>query len=417
MKNIEIKNLIQSKTINDGDHIVVDLDKSHDSFIVEAETGREYLDLSTQFASQALGWNHPRLLAIKEKLGRIALHKIANPDFYTQELAEFLEILSRHAIDFSKFFLVEGGSCGVNFSIAACCDYRAKKLKLTDTECNNLNVVHFTKSFSGRCGYPLSITNTSPNKVAFFPKFSWTRVSTPSITFPINLEQVQSLENQALLEIENAFKKNNVAAVVLESILGEGGDLHLRPEFFQQLRQLTTKYDIMLILDEVQSGCMITAKMWAYQHFGIVPDCLAFGKKFGTAGFCSTNKIDEVPDNVFRTPSRISSTFGGNLVDMVRSTAILQAIDEDNLQQNVIDVGSYLLDKLHNVDGIENVRGRGLMIAFDLPTTERRDQVLNKIKERASILPCGDKSIRLRPHLTFTKENADLAIEIIKNSI
>ena len=112
---------------------------------------------------------------------------------------------------------------------------------------------------------------------------------------------------------------------------------------------------------------------------------------------------------MFNVSSRINSTWGGNIVDMVRFCHIIDAIENDDLVQNAKTVGEYLLGKLVVVDGISNVRGKGLMIAFDLPDEKSRDKMMELLSENMIALKCGSKSIRLRPHLTFSKEDADFA--------
>ena len=172
----------------------------------------------------------------------------------------------------------------------------------------------------------------------------------------------------------------------------------------------------MLILDEVQTGLGITGEMWAYEHFDVVPDMMCFGKKTQVCGFCSTDRIDEIENNVFNTSGRINSTWGGNIVDMFRFSYIIDAIIDQNLIDNAKTVGKYLLNNLINIDYIDNVRGRGLMIAFDLPDTESRDRMMTILSKDMLALKCGEKSIRLRPHLTFDKNDAEAATYFIQKA-
>ena len=157
--------------------------------------------------------------------------------------------------------------------------------------------------------------------------------------------------------------------------------------------------------------------MWAYEHFGVIPDMMCFGKKTQVCGFCSTERIDERNYNVFNTSSRINSTWGGNIVDMVRFQYIVEAIKEYSLVENARDVGIHLLSNLIKIKQIQRVRGRGLMLAFDLESTERRDEVVSKLQDKMLVLKCGTKSIRLRPALTFSKEDADLASNYIEDAV
>lgn len=412
-----IHDIIKKHTIGDGESIIIDPHQSCGVHIIDARDGKKYLDCSSQFASMTIGWNHPKMEPIITKLGKTALHKYANSDFYSQELAEFIETFASIAPDFKYFFFIEGGTLGVENALKAAFDWKAKKLKLQECEVNNLDVIHLKQSFHGRSGYALSLTNTIPNKIALFPKFNWTRILNPKTNHLFGEGKVVHDEEFSLCQAEEALKSNLVAAIILETIQGEGGDNHFTPRYFAALRKLADKYESMLILDEVQTGVGLTGKMWAYEHFGIVPDMISFGKKTQVCGFASTGRIDSVPDNVFHVPSRINSTWGGNIVDMVRFTAIAKIIQEDNLVQNAAIVGEYLLNQLRQLPVISCPRGQGLMIAFDLDTPELRNIILEKIQKKMTALPCGERSIRLRPHLIFSKENADEAMTYIHEAI
>lgn len=416
---MEVHDVMRQYTIGDGEHIVIDRNLSRGSYMVDARSGKRYLDCASQFASQALGWNHAKLNDKVEHLGRAALHKYANSDYYSTDLAEFVETFANITPDFHYHFFVEGGTLGVENAIKAAFDWKAQKLGLDEDEVNKLDVIHLKQAFHGRSGYTLSLTNTVPNKTARFPKFEWSRVHNPKIHFPINEAEVEESEVKSINQILTALARNagKTAAIILESIQGEGGDNHFRPEYFQKLRQIATEQDVMLILDEVQTGMGMTGHLWCYQHYGIIPDMIAFGKKTQVCGFCSTNRIDEVESNVFHVSSRINSTWGGNIVDMVRCKYIIDIMLEDGLVANAANVGNYFLKKLRELPRISNVRGKGLFIAFDLESDGSRNDVMNKIRQEMTCLPCGERSIRLRPHLTFSNEEADEAVEIIAKSI
>ncbi|RMF64920.1 MAG: aminotransferase class III-fold pyridoxal phosphate-dependent enzyme, partial [Calditrichaeota bacterium] len=206
-------------------------------------------------------------------------------------------------------------------------------------------------------------------------------------------------------------------------IQGEGGDNHFRKEFFQQLRTLADENDIMLMLHTMQTVMVPTGKMWCYEHFGVQPDMVAFGKKTQVCGFMCSKRIDEAENNVFHESSRINSTWGGNLVDMVRFRKYLEVIVTEKLVENAAQVGRYFLDELRNLAGefpgqITNVRGRGLMLAFDLPDGERRDAFLRVAYQHGMIaLGCGPRSIRFRPALNFSRELVDEAIRVTRETL
>ena len=273
------------------------------------------------------------------------------------------------------------------------------------------------------------MTNTfNLDKTKYFTKFDWPRVINPKITFPLNnqnLQKVKDLEKQAISEIENAVSKNpdDIAGLIIEPIQGEGGDNHFRKEFFLELRRLCDKYEMMFIIDEIESGVGLTAKMWAHDHFDFKPDILAFGKKTQVCGIMVNDRVDEIKDNVFNVSSRINSTWGGNLVDMVRCQKYLEVIDEENLIKNAEVQGKRLLDRLEEIEQkypnkISNARGLGLMCAFDLPTPEKRDDLRKRLYSNGLvILGCGATTIRFRISLIISSEEIDKIIEILDKTL
>lgn len=413
----DVHAIMKRHTIGDGESIVVDFERSQGTHMVDAITGQSYLDLASQFASMPLGWNHHKLNERCANIAKYVPHKIANSDFYSAPLAEFVRTFAGIAPQFQHFFFVEGGTLGVENALKAAFDWKLKKCGVGESYANSLDVIHLEQAFHGRSGYTLSLTNTVPNKTALFPKFHWSRIKNPKIHFPLVESEVARVEETSLRQAEEALKTNRVAAIILETIQGEGGDNHFSPDYFAALRELADKYDAMLILDEVQAGVGLTGKMWAFEHFGIIPDMIAFGKKTQVCGFASTTRIDEVSDNVFQQSSRINSTWGGNIIDMMRFTHIAQIINEDRLLDQAAIVGDYFLKQLYEVPRISNVRGRGLMLAFDLESPEDRNRAIGNMQKRMTVLPCGERSIRLRPHLIFSMANVDEAIDIIRHAV
>ena len=396
MSNSSVINKISKHVLVDGFHIAVDHRGSHGSYIKDLD-GNEYLDCYSQFASQPLGWNHPALIKAKEELGVVAMHKIANSDMYTEEYATFVEKFSGITPDFKNYFFIDGGALAVENALKAAFDWKAKKLGISsDEDINTLDVFHLGNAFHGRTGYTLSLTNTTPEKTDLFPKFKWNRI--------FSMEDVEELMH------------DRVAAMIVEPIQGEGGDNHLVPELFPLMRKWADDNETMLIFDEVQTGVGLTGKMWCYEHFGMIPDMICFGKKTQVCGFCSTERIDEIEDNVFTQSGRINSTWGGNIVDMVRFSYIMDAIEEESLVDNADVVGRYLENSLSDIDGVSNVRGMGLMIAFDLDTTELRDKMVSILQSNMLVLNSGTHSIRLRPALTFSLEDADKASSYIREA-
>jgi L-lysine 6-transaminase len=408
----------------DGFHVVIDPEKSNGSWIVDSENDRGYLDCYSQFASQALGWNHRSFLAKdRKRLQMVANCKLANSDMYSDVYCDFVDTFASIAPDFKHFFFIEGGAMGVENALKAAFDWKTQiHPHCQEGDGNGMQVIHLADAFHGRSGYTLSLTNTGEIKTKWFPKFTWPRVpNPPKIHFPVIQEETQRLEeaeHNSLGWIEHYLMLGGVAAIIMETIQGEGGDNHFRPEFFQGIRKLADKYQAMFILDEVQCGMGLTGKWWAYEHMGVVPDMICFGKKSQVCGFCSTERIDEAPNNVFKQSGRINSTWGGNIVDMERARLIIEIMKEEDLVGNAAEVGLYFLDRLIEIPEITNVRGRGLMLAFDLPSTVRRNNVIDKLQDDGLLaLKSGCRSIRFRPALTFTKNDVDIAILLLKKAL
>lgn len=416
----------------DGFDIVIDLKKSHGSYIVDARDGRQYLDFFTFVASLPVGFNHPRMTSpdFLEKLANVAVNKPSNSDIYTAEEAEFVETFARVAMPdyLPHLFLVEGGALAVENCLKAAFDWKVRKnFARGYKEEKGKQVIHFRQCFHGRSGYTLSLTNTDPVKTDLYPKFSWPRVYNPAVRFPLNEEnllRVMRDEETSIEQIKQAFRtsKDDIAAIIIEAVQGEGGDNHFRGEFFQALRQLADENEAMLIIDEVQTGVAMTGKMWAHQHF-VEPDMIAFGKKMQVCGVLCGRRIEQVKDNVFVVPSRLNSTWGGNLTDMVRAQRYLEIIEEENLVENARTVGAHLVARLVELsdafpDIVSNARGLGLFAAFDVATPDLRAKVRTRCLDKGLIiLPSGERSIRFRPPLNATEQEIDEGMEIIRRSI
>jgi L-lysine 6-transaminase len=417
--------VLQNNILVDGFHIVIDLEKSHGCVMVDALEGKEYLDCYTYFATLPIGHNHPKMQdeGFRQSLMTAALSNPANSDVYSREFAGFVDTFREIAVpdEFRYLFFVAGGALAVENAMKAAFDWKAQKNRAKGIDGGGDKILHFREAFHGRSGYTLSVTNTEPTKTRDFPKLDWPRVSNPKVHFPLDDEAVAGAEDLAVNEIENAFAKDphGIAAILIEPIQGEGGDNHFRAEFFQKLRDLADKHEALLIFDEVQTGMGVTGKMWAYQHSGVTPDLISFGKKTQVCGVMSTTRIDEVEGNVFHVSSRINSTWGGNLVDMVRGARYLQIIREEGLVENAARVGQVFKQALEDLQAdfrqVSNVRGRGLFLAFDLPDRDVRDQVRQACWDAGfATLPCGPRSIRFRPSLTFSVADVEKGVGILR---
>ena len=427
---LAVRDILGRHLLTDGYPIVLDMEGSRGARLRDAATGREYVDFFTFYASNPLGMNHPGLAGdseaaqgFRERLMDAALNKVANSDVYTPHFARFVETFSRVGIpdELPHAFFVSGGALAVENALKVAFDWKVRKNKLKGYSGDRGSMVlHFKEAFHGRSGYTMSLTNTDPNKVAHYPKFDWPRISNPKVRGG----SLEEREAQALAEAKQAFldHPDEIAAVIIEPIQGEGGDNHFRPGFLQALRHLADEEEALLVFDEVQTGVGLTGSFWAYQAIGVTPDVLAFGKKTQVCGILASRRIDEVDDNVFQKSSRINSTWGGNLVDMVRFDRILEVIEAEDLVGNAARQGERLMERLRGLEarfeGVTDARGRGLFCAFDLPDTETRDAVRDAAYEGGlMILGCGPRSIRFRPALTISEADLDAGLDILERAL
>jgi L-lysine 6-transaminase len=428
----QVFDVLRKSMLVDGFHLVMDLDRSKGSWIVDARDGKRYLDFYTFFATAPLGHNHPRLTdpCFMHKLGAIAVNKPANSDIYTTAFAEWVATFRAHAAPdyLPHLFWIDGGALAVENTLKAAFDWKVRKNLAAGKGEKGTKVLHFREAFHGRSGYTLSLTNTAdPRKHMYFPKFDWPRIVNPKVTFPLEgavLAQVEAVEREAEAQILAALAKDpdEIACLIVEPIQGEGGDNHFRPEFLQRLRQLADEHEFLLIFDEVQTGFGATGKWWAHEHFGVKPDIIAFGKKTQVCGIAAGPRLDEV-ESVFQVPSRINSTWGGNLVDMVRATRIVEVMVEERLVDHCLTQGQRLLQGLQAIhrdfpEHTFNPRGKGLFCAMDLATPELRSAVISKSLELGMIvLSTGHQGLRFRPALNLSTEDLDLGLDLLRQSI
>jgi len=428
----EVHSTLARTMLVEGYSLVLDLEKSHGQWISDALTGKKYLDFFTFYASRPVGFNHPKLREpdYLHKLLLAARAKPSNCDMYTTLYAEFADRFEKIALGpgMTHAFFVDGGALGVENALKAAFDWKARKNLAAGKEPKPGRVLHFTHAFHGRSGYTLSLTNThDPRKTMYFPKFDWPRVPSPALRFPIDAQSLAAtiqVENAALAEIDRSWVKNgeDIACIIIEPIQAEGGDRHFRPEFLRALRKICDDREALLVFDEVQTGMGGTGTMWMYEQIDVRPDLVAFAKKAQTGGMMAGKRLDEV-DSVFKVKSRISSTFGGNLVDYTRCARYLEIIQSENLLANARTQGAYLMkgvDRLVNKHAprLSAARGRGLLIAFDAPDTAMRDKIIDRCKDELFlVLPCGDRSVRLRPALDITTQDCDEALTRLEKAL
>ncbi|MGH8099652.1 MAG: L-lysine 6-transaminase [Chthoniobacterales bacterium] len=425
----EILETIEQHVLLDGFKIVVDLEKSRGPYLYNAVDNRRLIDLYGFFGSLTVGFNHPHFDEpdVQRDLFQAAKVKIANSDVYSRGYAEFVETFERVVglPPLERYLFIEGGAMAVENCLKAAMDWKVRKNMAAGHGERGTQILHFRHAFHGRSGYTMSLTNTDPRKTDLFAKFDWPRVSCPHIDFSLPESEreadVIAREAKGEREIRDFIDKRkiDICAIIIEPIQGEGGDNHFRGEWLRKLRQICDENEILLIFDEVQCGVGVTGRNWCCEHFDVLPDLMAFGKKAQVCGVMAGPRLDEVKDNAFRLSSRLNSTWGGNYTDMVRSTHFLRIIEQEHLVENAAKVGAYLLEQLRELEreepAITAARGRGLFLAFDLPNPKTREEFWRGFFELGVLtLRSGESSIRFRPALDLTADVVDEAMELMR---
>ncbi|RCW43709.1 L-lysine 6-transaminase precursor [Halopolyspora algeriensis] len=412
--------------------IVVDLDGGEGCRLRDLRDGTEYLDMTMFFSSAPLGHGHPGLREpdFEAALVRASRVKPANPDFATVEQARFAETLKRVFGDpeLPLLFFIEGGGPAVENALKIAFDWKTKCNAARSIPVRGCRAMHLQHAFHGRTGYTMSLTNTDPTKVRDYPVFDWPRIPSPAVDPDTGWDHPELLpaERTALEAAEAALQRygHEIACFVYEPIQGEGGDRHLRPEFLRAMQELCREHGVLTIADEVQTGGGITGCAWAYQALGLEPDLVAFGKRVQVCGVMGGRRVLDIADNAFREGSRISSTWGGGLVDMVRATRILETVESEDLLPHTRRMGEILLAELRGLaeefpSVLGHPRGRGLMCAVDFPDSALRDRAITIARERhhTLFLPSGPRSLRWRPALSVRQEELTDAVQALRKTL
>ena len=283
-----------------------------------------------------------------------------------------------------------------------------------------LSIMSFKTAFHGRLFGSLSTTRSKPIHKLDIPAFDWPQATFPKLKYPLeeHAEENAKAEAESLAEVEHLIKNYHIppCAVIVEPIQSEGGDNHASPAFFRGLREITAKHNVLLIVDEVQTGVGATGKFWAHEHWDLPspPDMVTFSKKAQTAGYYFGN-----PELRPNKPSRQLNTRMRDPARALLFRAIIDEVQRLNLVENTAKVGDYLFGKLEGLakkypGQFENLRGKGMgtFIAFDNP---QRDQFLAKAKKLGvNIGGSGASAVRLRPMLIFEKQHADILLAALE---
>jgi L-lysine 6-transaminase len=378
-------------------NIRIDVDKSQGSYVFDKNTNKKYLDFMGMYSSLPLGYNHEIFYSNdwQKDIKKISKLKIVNCEMLSDEFDEFNN-------EFIKF----AGMGKYNYSHYTCTGALA-----------NEAAVKAAMWYKGpkKDGYILSIKNSfhGINSVGnlITTRFSGVDLRLGNIPGQNLWPCVENID-EAIKYISNGSK--NLQGIIVEPIQATYGDNYLKIKKLKELREICTKCDIPLIFDEVQTGFCSTGKVWYCQHLGIEPDIITFGKKSQVSGII----VKDSHSSVFEIPKRLSVTFDGDLVDMVRCKYIIQAIKDYDLLDNVNNMGLYFRNQLEKFTDIKNIRNTGLLFAFDFENKINRDSFIKKLYNNGMICnPTGNNSIRMRPNLAVNKKEIDTAIKIIGESL
>jgi len=393
---------------------------------IEDVDGNEFLDFATGIAVVSTGHCHPEVVAAIQKQAAELIH-ISGTDFYNEPLTDLADRLSAVAPmpGPHKFFYGNSGAEAIECA-----------LKLARYHTKRQQVISFFGAFHGRTMGALSLTGSKPQQRR---RFSPLVPGVTHIPFPYTYRgctgdaEAQEAFNMGCARFieEKLFKTTlapeEVAAIFIEPIQGEGGYVVAPDNFMRELRAICTRHGILLVVDEVQCGSGRTGKWWAVEHSGVEPDmvCIAKGIASGMPlGICMTRA--EIMDWV---PGSHASTFGGNPVSISAALATMDIIEREGLA-NATRVGELMLDRLrgwtHSHPLVGDVRGRGLMIGIELvkdkaarePAAALRNRVETLAFERGlMILGCGETSIRLCPPLIVNEHEATIALDILEEAL
>ena len=395
--------------------------------VVTDVDGNEFFDFSAGIAVTSTGHCHPDVVAAIQRQAGDLIH-MSGTDFYYESMVELASRLSRIAPMKGPHKIYYGNSGAEAIECA---------LKLARYHTKRQHVIAFFGAFHGRTMGAMSLTASKPQQRRRFAPLvpGVTHVRYPDV-YRGSVGGPQQAEEFALgcarfIE-EKLFKTSlppeEVAAIFVEPIQGEGGYVIAPTVFMQELRRICDRHGILLVVDEVQSGVARTGKWWAVEHTGVEPDIISIAK--GIASGMPLGITMSRADVMDWVPGSHASTFGGNPVAVAAALATLDVIEKENLLENSAKVGKHILTRMadwpsrHRLVG--DVRGRGLMIGVDIVKDQgtkeyaavERDRIVEMAFEKGVLfLGCGPSTIRICPPLVVTKEEADVAVDVLQECI
>ena len=414
--------------------MLADYTKSTGNYIADPD-GNVLLDVYAQIASIPVGYNNPSLIAAASspEMASAIVNRPALGNFPQHDWAAILDagILKVAPKGLNSVFTAMAGSDANETAYKAAFMWRrlqerggpavefteeetASAMKNQTPGSPQLSILSFKAGFHGRLFGSLSTTRSKPIHKIDIPAFDWPQAPFPHRKYPLSEYEAENAaeEQRCLAETEDIIKNfpSPVAAIIIEPIQSEGGDNHASPSFFHGLREITRRHNVLMIVDEVQTGVGATGKFWAHEYWNLQdpPDMVTFSKKAQTAGYYFGN-----PSLRPNKPYRQFNTWMGDPSKAILFRAIVEEIERLDLVKNTKETGEYLYEGLESLAGkypaqIQNLRGKGqgTFIAWDSP---QRDNFLKKAKsEGVNIGGSGERAVRLRPMLVFQKHHGEL---------
>ena len=390
-----------------GYPIKIDFEKSHGSFLFDENSKKHYLDFFGMYSSLPLGYNHPSFLSdeFQRDILEVSQFRICNGRIDSRHKQEFLESFVDFAVpeDFSAVHFSCTGGLAVEHACKTAIYHTRKKRNLSNSESSSLSILSFENSFHGITSFGNFTTSKRgiPGKrLASFPDLEWPKIS--------NSEELSDFLSRDTL--------SSIAGVIIEPIQCTSGDIHISIDDLNRIRSITSDNDIPLIFDEIQTGFCATGNKWFFESLDWSPDIVVFGKKSQVCGIIVKEGFDAIFDN--SESGRLCITFDGDLSDMVRCKYVIKAVDELKLLENVKERSRQFLDGLQSASRIQNLRAAGVIMCFELKDRSTRDAFVSSLYEKGMICnPTGNRSIRIRPPLSVSKEEISLGIQTIKDAL
>lgn len=390
MNTKEVQDLYADYVLPTYTHLPVCLVKGKGSFVWDIE-GKQYLDFFPGWAVSGLGHCPPRVVTAIKHQAKKMLH-ISN-NFLNMKQARAAERIAKHAFPCKTFFCNSGAE-----SIEAAIKFARKY----GSEKGRYEFITMEKSFHGRTLAAVTATGQAKYHDGFHP-------------MPEGFKYAQYNDIESL----KALITDKTVAVIMEPIQGEGGVNVATKEYMREVRRLCDENEMLLIFDEVQTGMGRTGKMFAHQHFDVEPDLMTLAKTLGGGAPIGALVVNNKLKN-YLVPGTHASTFGGNPLVTVAALATFKTIEKENLLDNTVRMGAYLLNKLSQLKAkykvIKEVRGLGLMTGLEF--SEDAGAVVTKAMEKGLLINCTQgKVLRVMPAMTVTEKLIDKGIEILDESI